>query len=1243
MTDPSRPRTRPRPRTRTRTRTRSRSRTTVLSILAAVSTATLSLLPVPAARAAGPGLADTRESPHARIRGIGLDEVRWTRGFWAERLAVCRERMVPAMGSIMEGTDHSQFIENFRIAVGLAEGRHRGPPWNDGDLYKWLEAACALLATGADGELEARIEEIISLIARTQRADGYLHTPVLIRQRNGDGEAAPFQDRFHFEMYNLGHLMTAACVHHRVTGRSELLAVARKAADFLDRTFPEPTAELVRHAVCPAHSMGVVELYRTTREPRYLELARRLFASRDLVTDGGDDNQDRIPFAQQTEAVGHAVRANYLYAGAADLFAETGDRSLWEPLGSIWSNVVEKKLYVTGGCGALYDGASPDGSRNQKVITRVHQAYGRNYQLPSLTAHNETCANIGNVLWNWRMHLITGEARYIDVLELALHNSVLSGVSLDGTLFFYVNPLQNLERPPTRLRWSRTRVPYINSFCCPPNVVRTVAETAAYAYGVTDDAIRINLYGGNTVRTRLPAGEIALAQETDYPWDGRVELAIEKCPDSRFAIELRIPGWAGEASVRVNGEALAYDRPRPGTYVSIRRIWRPGDRVRLDLPMPPVVIESHPLVEETRNQVAIKRGPLVYCLESRDLPPGTRVLEAEIPTDLRLKPVPGDGVLDGMTLLEGTIAFRDLGEWDGALYRERAPRPVRRERVRLVPYFAWANRGEGEMTVWLPAETVTPPADGSANDRAGERERAGDDEQAGARENDTARSTVELWGLFEISLRGPHGGNPFRDVELSARFSHGSVSREVSGFYDGDGTYRIRFMPDRTGRWHYRSRSNRPELDGREGEIEVGPPAPGNHGPVRIANTFHFAHADGTPYRPIGTTCYAWIHQSDELQEQTLATLASSPFNKLRMCVFPKRYAWNENEPPRYPFEGTPPRSWDFARYSPEFFRNLERRVAQLRDLGIEADLILFHPYDKGHWGYDRMGDAEDDHYLRHVVSRLAAFRNVWWSLANEYDFMETKEEADWDRLFRVLEESDPYGRLRSIHNGYRIYNHTRPWVTHASIQNGSAVEDAARAVLYRDVYRKPVVFDEVKYEGDIPRRWGNISAEEMVQRFWEGTIAGTYVGHGETYLHPSDVLWWSKGGVLRGESPRRLAFLRAVLEGAPDEGIDPIDKWQNPRFGGRTDEYYLLYFGAAAPARWPFELPKRGLEDGMRFRVEVLDTWNMTVEPLDEVFAIERKDGYFFADVEQRAVRLPGRPWMALRIRRAPGAKSAR
>ena len=504
-----------------------------------------------------------------------------------------------------------------------------------------------------------------------------------------------------------------------------------------------------------------------------------------------------------------------------------------------------------------------------------------------------------------------------------------------------------------------------------------------------------------------------------------------------------------------------------------------------------------------------------------------------------------------------------------------------------------------------------------------------------------AAEAVEQWGVYEIALNGPTNGNPFLDVNFSARFSQGGSAVEVNGFYDGDGIYRVRFMPEKQGEWRYVTESSSAELNGKAGDFTVTKPSAPDHGPVRVANTYHFAYADGTPYKELGTTCYVWQLQDEALQEQTLKTLAASPFNKIRFCVFPKRYTWNTNEPVMYPFVGnSATTNWDFTQFNPRYFQHLEQRVLDLQKLGIEADVILFHPYDDGHWGFDRMPADVDDRYLHYVVARLAAYRNVWWSLANEWDFMKQKKESDFVRFGEIVSHDDPYHHLLSIHNGSKLFNHTLPWITHASIQNGAAVEEPGRAEMYRDVYRKPIVYDEVKYEGNIESRWGQLSAEELVFRFWNATVAGTYCGHGETYKSPDQILWWSKGGVLKGQSPARLAFLKKVLDDAPAAGIEPIDRWQHPEIGGQPGEYYLIYLGKQTPTNWVFQIPKPPLgklqsADGLKFTVEVLDTWNMTITPVEGVFTLEKKDGYFYADKDGRTITLPGKPYMAIRMKR--------
>jgi hypothetical protein len=476
----------------------------------------------------------------------------------------------------------------------------------------------------------------------------------------------------------------------------------------------------------------------------------------------------------------------------------------------------------------------------------------------------------------------------------------------------------------------------------------------------------------------------------------------------------------------------------------------------------------------------------------------------------------------------------------------------------------------------------------------------------------SAADRVERWGVFEIALTGPATGNPFVEVEVGAQFHYGYGKRvvDVEGFYDGGGVYRIRFMPDETGDWSYKTTSNVAALNGKEGTFSVLPPSVKNHGPVVVSHTTHFAYTDGAPYIPIGTTCYAWTHQGDRLEEQTLETLRSAPFNKMRMCVFPKSYAYNANEPVYYPFERDAAGKNDFSRFNPEFYRHLEKRVLDLQALGIEADLILFHPYDR--WGYNSMPAEVNDRYLRYTVARLAAYRNVWWSLANEWDLVKTKTVADWDRFFRIVQERDPYRHLRSIHHSVVMYDHAKPWVTHVSIQ-GSDLEQSRE---YVAKYRKPVIYDECKYEGNIPKRWGNISAQELVRRFWLGTVSGVYVGHGETYLDSNDVLWWSKGGVLHGESPKRIAFLRKILESAPAEGLDNLSTYYLG--AGREGRYYLFYFDLNQPAEYEFTLAS-----GAQYRADLIDPWEMTITPVAGTFG-----GKF-------TMKLPGKPFQAVRFER--------
>ena len=654
-----------------------------------------------AAQAQTNALVNTTQSRFAKLQSVDLNAVKWTTGFWADRFKVCQDSMVPTLWKTYTDATLSHSFRNFEIAAGLEAGNFKGPSFHDGDFYKTLESVAGLYAVTKDKRLDELMDKAIAVIGKAQTADGYIYTKAIIQQKK-TGEKKMFDDKLSFEAYNFGHLMTAACVHQRATGKTSLLDIAKKATDFLINFYNTASPEQARNAICPSHYMGITEMYRTTRDPKYLALAQKLIDIRGL-SEGTDDNSDRVPFRKMKKVIGHAVRANYLFAGVADVFAETGDSTLLATLDLMWDDVVNHKMYVTGGCGALYDGVSPEGTAYKPdTVQKVHQSYGKAYQLPNHSAHNETCANIGNLLWNYRMLQITGDAKYADVMELALYNSILSGISLDGTTFFYTNPLSASDDYPYKLRWNGGRQRYIRlSNCCPPNTVRTIAEVNNYVYSISDKGLWINLYGSNTLTTTLKDGSaIRLSQETAYPWDGTVNMKLEQAPATKFSVFVRIPGWCKGASITINGSS-AMTNLKPGAYLELSRNWKAGDVINLNLPMPVALIEANPLVEETRNQVAVKRGPIVYCLESTDNPK-LNIKDIALSAKPSLKPQLVTIGNAQIMALSGEGKVVGEASWTNQLYREVSDKAPISARIRLIPYFAWANRGRSEMEVWVP-------------------------------------------------------------------------------------------------------------------------------------------------------------------------------------------------------------------------------------------------------------------------------------------------------------------------------------------------------------------------------------------------------------------------------------------------------------------------------------------------------------------------------------------------------------
>jgi hypothetical protein len=483
-----------------------------------------------------------------------------------------------------------------------------------------------------------------------------------------------------------------------------------------------------------------------------------------------------------------------------------------------------------------------------------------------------------------------------------------------------------------------------------------------------------------------------------------------------------------------------------------------------------------------------------------------------------------------------------------------------------------------------------------------------------------AGKSVEQWGMFEVSLSGPSGGNPFKDVTLTALFTTEHRSVKVTGFYDGDGTYRVRFMPDAAGRWTYTTQSSAQELAGHTGEFVCTPPTTaGNHGPVGTAHQFHFQYADGAPYFPFGTTTYAYLFTTDENAKASLAGMREAKFNKSRVCVLPKPLGRGPQILP-FPSTGAGPDgrggTSDLTRFNPAYFQLLERRLVELQKANIEADLILFHPYDA--WGYKAMGAEVDDFYLRYAIARLSAYRNVWWSIANEYDLVKAKTMSDWDRFFRITQAEDPYSHLRSIHHSRVIYDHSKPWCTHASLQSYDFEKSAER----RAAWNKPIIYDEIQYEGDVDRRWGNLSAEEMTRRFWLATVRGVYATHGEVFISETGESSWSDAGRLRGESGPRIAFLRALIEKITKVGLN---EYEGAYYlsAGTPNELILYYLDYHRPARYEFPLPTTA-----NFSATLIDPFAMTATQVPGSFTGKSR------------LALPSKPYRAVLFQKTSDAK---
>lgn len=614
-------------------------------------------------------ITDTSRSQYACLRPAPLTQVTLDDGFWSPRLQINREITLPTQYHHLEQTGR---IDNFRRAAGKQAGPFRGYFFNDSDVYKWVEAVAWTLAARPDPALEQMIDTVITEIAAAQQPDGYLNTYFTFERA-----AERWSNlRDMHELYCAGHLIQAAIAHYRSTGSRRLLDVARRLANHICAVFDE------RPATCghPQIEMALVELTRVTANAQYLEQARRFLDARGHGLIGGSVyHLDHQPFCRLEQLAGHAVRAMYLCAGAADIYAETGDTALRDTLERLWRAMTACQMYLTGGVGARHEGES----------------CGAAYELPNARAYAETCAAIGNVFWNWRMLALDGDARYADVMELALYNGVLAGVSLDGQAYFYENPLAG--------DGTQRRQPWFECACCPPNIARLLAALPGYLYSVSDQGVWVHLYAAGAVSLDLPDGQTArLRLHTRYPWDGEITIEVEG--QGSWGLFLRIPGWCeGSALLEINGRLFEGELV-PGAYVQVRRNWRHGDYIRLVLPMPVRRIQCHPYVTENVGRIALMRGPLVYCVEQVDHPAVDVRDLVLLPEDV-LSPQFAPGLLGGVVILRGQAhsAPPDDG-WAGRLYRTALPstrRPGQSVELTAIPYYAWANRAPGAMQVWL--------------------------------------------------------------------------------------------------------------------------------------------------------------------------------------------------------------------------------------------------------------------------------------------------------------------------------------------------------------------------------------------------------------------------------------------------------------------------------------------------------------------------------------------------------------
>lgn len=685
-------------------------RVKVLALLTIAASAVLLLDSVAALatneQSAGDYIVDHRHSPHAQLRPVPFDAVQWTDGFWADRFKQVCDVTLDESWRLLADPAAGHVLDNFRFAAKPGTGNYLGTTWQDEWLYKWIEAAACVWRVNHDPEVERRMNEGIALIADAQQPDGYLSTMPLVKGQSR------FKDPKDHEIYNMGHLLTAGIIHYRMTGNDALLNIAKRTGDFLCANLGVTVKPYFAHN--PSAIMGLVELYRLTGAKKYLQCAQLIVDRRgenpkkrsreeyQTGMDGTDVIQDRVPVRKSSEIVGHNVFFTYLYTGAGDLVAESGEGDLESALGRLWTDMTQRKMFIHGGVSAI-----PSGVSANKDF--VNEAAGAPYQLPNASCYNETCGQIGAFMWGYRMLVDHPDGQFADIMEREMFNGFIPCIGLEGKSWFYRNVIRRYDenyQAKGGTDMAERQLPGRKQICCPSNLLRTLAELSAYFYSLDEDGLWVHHYGGNKLNCQLLSGEsFALEQVTDYPWSGEVKFVIHQAPSKAVSLRLRVPGWADKAAFGINGKPVR-EAKSPQGYVTLAQTWKTGDTITFSLPMEAKLVAADPRVEETRNQVAVMRGPVLYCVESPDLPTGVDVPSVLLPSTSTFKPVVGmagvESPLAGKTVLLRGHALHRADPRMPLLYRPLSQESLQPLDLTLIPYYAWANRGHSAMSVWLP-------------------------------------------------------------------------------------------------------------------------------------------------------------------------------------------------------------------------------------------------------------------------------------------------------------------------------------------------------------------------------------------------------------------------------------------------------------------------------------------------------------------------------------------------------------